>query len=454
MEFLARSQDQIVDRRYRLGSVLHLSEEAVVRETEFGEDARPAAIRIQPGGTPDADKLLAKWRDAASLDHPHLVRIYAAGSFALEGAPVIYAVMERADESLAGVLAERPLSESEIREMLTPTLSALSWLHKKGYAHGSLKPSHILAVGDVLKLSAGTATKVDEGGRPEEDIRALGLTILQALRHEEVLPGESGASVLLEASEPLPEIVRHCLDPDPRKRWTADQLEARLEGRVAPAPDRPAVEPDVVPQSSVLQAPVSQDTVLQDSVVQDSARAPRNNSEARPLTGLEHRGEEAPASWNRTWLYGALAVLALIALVVGLGRKSADSGPAPASSALPAPSGVPKAAPAPPPAAAPEPPVRSHAEPTHASPPVAGRRGSGWSVVVASYGSRGPAEKRERELARRWPKFNVNLFEQHAGKTYYLVVVGQNLSEDEANAVRRRAIASGLPRDTYIRKFE
>jgi hypothetical protein len=45
------------------------------------------------------------------------------------------------------------------------------------------------------------------------------------------------------------------------------------------------------------------------------------------------------------------------------------------------------------------------------------------------------------------------VFEQKAGKTFYLVVIGQNLSEDQANALRKRAVASGLPRDTYVKRF-
>jgi hypothetical protein len=32
-------------------------------------------------------------------------------------------------------------------------------------------------------------------------------------------------------------------------------------------------------------------------------------------------------------------------------------------------------------------------------------------------------------------------------------VIGQNLSEDQANALRKRAVASGLPRDTYVKRF-
>jgi hypothetical protein len=53
---------------------------------------------------------------------------------------------------------------------------------------------------------------------------------------------------------------------------------------------------------------------------------------------------------------------------------------------------------------------------------------------------------------RKWPKFNIGVFQPRAGKTPYLVVLGQNLSEDQAEELRKRAVDSGLPRDTYIKR--
>ena len=62
------------------------------------------------------------------------------------------------------------------------------------------------------------------------------------------------------------------------------------------------------------------------------------------------------------------------------------------------------------------------------------------------------AEKRMRDMIRRWPKFNIGVFQPRAEKTHYLVVLGQNLSEDQAEELRKRAVDSGLPRDTYIKR--
>ena len=80
------------------------------------------------------------------------------------------------------------------------------------------------------------------------------------------------------------------------------------------------------------------------------------------------------------------------------------------------------------------------------------QRENGWSVVVASYRSRAAAEKRERQMAKRWPKFKVSVLEERGGRSYYLVVLGRNLSQEEATNLRKRAVSSGLPRDTYVKR--
>jgi len=57
-----------------------------------------------------------------------------------------------------------------------------------------------------------------------------------------------------------------------------------------------------------------------------------------------------------------------------------------------------------------------------------------------------------QEMSRRFPKFKVSVFEQNSDRARFLVVLGQNLSEDAAEALRQRAVRSGLPRDTYIKR--
>ncbi len=68
--------------------------------------------------------------------------------------------------------------------MLVPALKALGYLHKEGYAHSRLSASNVLAAGDQLKLSCDSAIRAGEGGSIAEDMRALGVLIVQALTQQ------------------------------------------------------------------------------------------------------------------------------------------------------------------------------------------------------------------------------------------------------------------------------
>lgn len=422
---MTRSQGKQVAGLYRLGAVIGRSAEGEVYETEFGDDSKPAVIKIRRGDTPDAEMLMQRWQHGIELSHPNLIRVYAAGSSVLHDVPVVYVVMEKAEESLAGVLQERALSEAETREMLTALLAGLRYLHKNGYAHGSLKPSNILALGDTLKLSSDSATRVEDGGDAGEDVRALGTIIVKALTQKLPRQEENGVYILREASQPFTDIVRKCLDPDPDKRWTVDQVQARL--------NRPELGPVEVPPNA------------------PAGKVPDAEAIA------DHDG---PRGGVPKWIYGALVALVLVVVAVALVRRK-DSGPAPAS---PAPvavaensgSSIPPDAIAPAPVVTEAPKVVKPSPTGRAALPGAkhgAKKGDGWSVIAAAYGSRDAAEKRKQAIARKWPKFNLDVYEQDEGKGYYLVELGHNLTEEEAEALRKRAVAAGLPRDTYIKNF-
>jgi hypothetical protein len=57
------------------------------------------------------------------------------------------------------------------------------------------------------------------------------------------------------------------------------------------------------------------------------------------------------------------------------------------------------------------------------------------------------------EMMKKWPKFNPGVLQPATDKAHYLVVLGQNLSEDQAEELRKRAVDSGLPHDTYIKRM-
>ena len=182
---------------------------------------RPATVKIFPGEPEAILAQLAVWKRTSALAHPALRKILHTGEASLGHTRCAYAVMERADENLGDVLADRLLTPDEARDMLTPLLSALRFLHSKGYAHGSVKPSNILAVGEQLQISSDNLV---QGGDTAADIRAVG-TLLQ-----HVLSGFDR-----RPPEPFAGIVNGCLEADPAARWSLARVEAHLRGEPPPA---------------------------------------------------------------------------------------------------------------------------------------------------------------------------------------------------------------------------
>src|SRR5262249_12824366 len=81
------------------------------------------------------------------------------------GHPFLFVVTEYADQNLAQILPHRGLTSEEAKEMLTPALDALRFLHGQNLVHGQLQPPNFLVVDDQLKLSA-------DGIRPSGEPRA------------------------------------------------------------------------------------------------------------------------------------------------------------------------------------------------------------------------------------------------------------------------------------------
>jgi TonB family protein len=156
---------------------------------------------------------------------------------------LVYLVMEYADESLAHVIPVRPLATDEARQMLEPALDALAYLHGQGFVHGHIKPAHIMAVGECLKLSiaglcrigecpmqSGDAYTAPEGtASPAADVWSLGVTLVETLTQR--LPAQGVPETL---PPPFLEIARECLRSDPGGRPAAASLAARLHPDARP----------------------------------------------------------------------------------------------------------------------------------------------------------------------------------------------------------------------------
>ena len=192
------------------------SDLGAVFETQF--QGRVAAIKLIPGTPAAINVLLAGWAKSERLSHPALLRILARGETALGDLRCAYAVMERADENLGEVLAERPLTPDETRAMLVPVLSALQYLETNGFAHGRLKPANIMAFGEQLKISSDS---LFAGGDSAGDGVAIGALLTEAL---------AGGGANAHLPEPFREIAKNCLTGDRAGRWDLARIEAHLRG--------------------------------------------------------------------------------------------------------------------------------------------------------------------------------------------------------------------------------
>lgn len=226
-------------------------------------ESRKAAIKLIVA-SPHAEDRLAMWTRSAALSDSHLVRILDSGHDGIDGAEVVYVVTELAEEVLAQIIPERPLTADETREMLAPVLDALAYLHGSGYIHGHLKPSNILVVDNEVKLSSDgllavgkhpneafsndihNAPEISSGPvRPAADIWSLGVTLVEALTQQQPIwdaASDEDAEVPASLPAPFAEIVRACLHGDPARRCTLGNIRDMLDGKPEPVAP-PAAEP-------------------------------------------------------------------------------------------------------------------------------------------------------------------------------------------------------------------
>jgi len=262
-------EGRVVDGKFPLLEYLGGSDHSAVFLTEIsGPGPQRAAIKLMEAQGMDVDGELARLRATAILTHPHLVHTIETGRCQFDGSPVLYIVMEHADDDLAQILPQRALEPSEVEDLLPPVIDALSYLHGRGFVHGRITPSNVLAVGHQLKLSADNALfarNTDSTRRrkdaydapetaagivtPQGDIWSVGAILVAALTQNVALAEDGSGSkngLPQNIPEPFRGIARECLHLDPRRRCSLAEIHARLQppGRSVPAePEPPKPKP-------------------------------------------------------------------------------------------------------------------------------------------------------------------------------------------------------------------
>jgi len=257
-EMWKKWEGQVADHKYQLRRYLGSTDHSVVFLAEFHDpEPRQAAVKFISADVAHREQQLAAWSTAAHLTHPNLIRIYGSGLCKIEDLDLLYVAMEYAEENLAQVLPHRALMAEETSEMLNSVVDVLVYLHGKNLVHGHIKPSNVLASGELLKLSSDTifsAGEVREMRRersaydapelpdspftPASDVWSLGVTLVEAFTQQPaVLPFNEQADPIIPPSirDPFLEIVGHTLRREPRLRWSSAKIAERINPTVVAA---------------------------------------------------------------------------------------------------------------------------------------------------------------------------------------------------------------------------
>lgn len=140
--------------RYRVVRVLGEGSLGTVFEAVPEEGGKAVAVkRLRPElhrSAPDVERLVARVRAAARLEHPNIVRTFDP---VMRGNRV-HVVMELLDGvMLDELLALGPLPPSRVKKLFRQLCPAVDHIHRSEMVHGDIRPSNILlSEGRVAKL--------------------------------------------------------------------------------------------------------------------------------------------------------------------------------------------------------------------------------------------------------------------------------------------------------------
>jgi hypothetical protein len=460
----------------------------------------PAMVRLIEAHF-DEPEILARWRRVSEIKQENLVTMRKYGETTLDGTPLVYAVMEPTEMSLADLLQNRTLAVEEAKQLAASLLAALSALHSRDLVHEHIEPVNVLAAGETVKLRSDCVREAaaDPDGGPEAaarrkaaDVHDFAVVLLEAITGRRTL---QGSATLLPP--PFDGIIRNglsgkwglgemtaALGPVASKQTAAQTAAAPVTPRpssvpvketpASPAPSaaqpvKPTTEPvgtlfDGVEETN--RTKVQKAVETKTPVSSPAAERPVKPVAVTHAPDIRHRivkpVEQDPRR-TRLWVIAGAATLLLIFFGWRMTRSGAtagaseDSRPAAATTRPAETTSTPTPAPTKPSAGrgASTPASRAASLPASSAPIAPSTSGARtqWHVVAYTYNREAQAQQKAEEIRKQHPSLNPEVFSP-TGHAPYLVTVGGVMSRDQAVAFKQKARNEGLPRDVYVQNYD
>src|SRR5271165_62665 len=294
MPLISDSIGRVLGKRYRLLSALGTGASAHVYLAEDVSLQRHVAVKVlQPALASDEaflKRFRAEARSVASLNHPHVLRVFDWG----DDADGPYLVLEYLGGGSLRDLLDRGvrLTHSQAASLGTEVAQGLAYAHVRGLVHRDIKPANLLfdEEGRVRVADFGVARALAEAawtepagamvgtaryispeaaeGKPVDgraDVYSLALVLYEAVTGTVPFVTDTTMGTLAarigqplprdEALGPLDDVLARAAAPEASARLDAAGLAARL-GALAAALPTPAPLPLVIPHLEAA-APIS-----------------------------------------------------------------------------------------------------------------------------------------------------------------------------------------------------
>ena len=257
--------------------IVYLAKDPLIGRLVALKTIRPSAHADDEDTREFQQRFVREAQAAGILNHPSIVTVHDIGQDEPSGMSFI--AMEYVEgQNLKEVLAQgRPLSFEQAADVCAQVAEGLDFAHAKGIVHRDVKPANIILLEGnrakitdfgIAKITSGVANLTTTGqflgtpnymapeqikGTPVDgrsDIFSLGICLYECLTHRKPFGGDSLTSIsykivhepfppLHEINPTIPEgfadVVSHCLEKDPAKRFQrgrdlANALRAVMRG--------------------------------------------------------------------------------------------------------------------------------------------------------------------------------------------------------------------------------